>query len=1196
MKLSKIYPGVALIAISGATYFISSFFIGEKSAVYSPREKMVIRYAQDWNRAAEYYHSIRANVNTGKVEINDVLRAREAVKMHSMKKSGSLNLQWSERGPNNVGGRTRAILIDKNNSNHVFAGSVSGGLFVSNNSASSWQPVNDQFENLIVSSLVQAPDGSIWMGTGSDFDESANAAGVLFPGRGLFKSTTGGSSFTAVRSTAYDNTVNDATNTSPVKIASIEHDFITGDSVFISGVAGNTAANGKFKITVISADTFRLNGTTGNGNYSGGGVVTKTYNDPNNSETSSWVAINKIAFKPGNSSEVYVAMNRGLRVSNDGGATWKNPIYPGACFSGVPSSQRGEDLDVTSDGRLFVSLGGQIYYSDNPMVCSTYVKVTAVPNPSGGRTDIAVAPSNSNYVYALVNKGDGFFEGVWKSTDKGLTWTKILFTIDNYFEPMSNAGSPYGQGVYDLAFAVAPNNENKIFIGGVQLWKYDGNLTRIAAEFGGFPPYYVHADKHVFSFDPNNPNLMYIGTDGGVFKSFDQGGNFFAANKGYNVTQFYAMAYNNPSVGMPTTMLGGSQDNGTQMLKGTGLDPLMAEEVMGGDGFDCDISSITGAMFGTVYGVALSRSSPTGGTFAPICGEFCTPPAGGSIFHTVTRLWESSLDVTSKDSILFVVDTTKFGIGTGNGSKKQFTGNLVPLQSSAKLVIGSLRIQVGTVGLTFNDWNNSTNPSTFTSGGNTCTIDYNTGAYNVTFVNAPSVNTPVWAYFTTRYDAGSMLSLPSNTEGVPVKYSLTQNMNYGDSITVQDPVQSLLALGVESSMGGVAITRHALRFNATVDTTWIKLNITGSPSCIEFSQDGNHMFYGVDQQGVWRVSGLNKVYSQKKISALTYTSGANSTITIATSTPHNLSTGDSVNISGVSSITTSPANAVKGNFMVTVVSPTSFTYQIANSSISGGFSASGNPLASVTNGTFTTTKIFSTNYAVTGISVDQDNSQKVVVTVGNYGHTGYVYRSTTAVSTILTNSFSDASGDLPPMPVYDSEFINHSPKVIIGTEYGIYSTLDIFANPVQWTDENSGVFPHMPVFEVRQQKFWPSNNYEMLFIGTHGRGMWQSGSLVTGITEPPVESIKSKFISDLSVFPNPMKEDAFVVFNLKEQGTGNIRVYDLNGRNVKSIMKQSFNSGINKVKLDAENLPTGAYFVTVEAGNIASVAKFVVVK
>ena len=654
------------------------------------------------------------------------------------------------------------------------------------------------------------------------------------------------------------------------------------------------------------------------------------------------------------------------------------------------------------------------------------------------------------------------------------------------------------------------------------MWQYDGNLTRIAQEFYPFPPAYVHADKHIITFDPNNPQLMYVGTDGGIFKSFDQGGSFYAANKGYNVTQFYSVAYGNPSsAGIPTPLMGGSQDNGTQFLPGIGSSPLQSSEVMGGDGFNCDISSITGALFATIYNGDLRRSQSSGiVSFSPICGTFCDATG---VFNTVTRLWESKGDITSRDSIVFTVDTIVKTVGTGNGSDKKFEGKklfeiLPSLQPSAELVIGSLRIQVGTNGINFNDWaNTSKDTSIFGSGGNTCTIYYKTGELNktgeltVSFAQAISVNTPVRAYFTVHYDAGKTLLLESNTEKVPVYHTLTQDLDYGNTITVQDPVQSLLALGVNQSQGGVVITRYGLRFDATVDSTWIRLNTAGVATCIEFSKDGNHMFVGV-ANSVYRVSGLNNVYTQ----------------------------GD--------------------------VSPDSIK------------------------------QIFSNASTVTGIAVDYDNPQNVVVTVGNYGHAGYVYLTNNAVSATAPNSFWDVTGDMPLMPVYDAEFINHSSKVIVGTEFGIYSTLNIFAGSVQWTNENNGVFPHMPVYEVRQQKFWPSSNYEMLFVGTHGRGMWESGSLVTGMDEPLAGNAKTKFISGVSVYPNPVMRGGFVTFDFPKAGTGNIRVYDLNGRNVKSILKQPFAAGANTVKLDVENLPAGTYFVTVETGGVASAAKFIVVK
>lgn len=69
-------------------------------------------------------------------------------------------------------------------------------------------------------------------------------------------------------------TVTNATNAAPIQITTNnQHNFITGQQVFISGVNGNTAANGVFTITVVNGTNFTLNGSTGNGNYISGGIV-----------------------------------------------------------------------------------------------------------------------------------------------------------------------------------------------------------------------------------------------------------------------------------------------------------------------------------------------------------------------------------------------------------------------------------------------------------------------------------------------------------------------------------------------------------------------------------------------------------------------------------------------------------------------------------------------------------------------------------------------------------------------------------------------------------------------------------------------------------------------------------------------------------------------------------------------------------
>ena len=89
---------------------------------------------QGFKGAIEYLHRLKANQN-GEIPIEAVINARKQVEARRGSRSSALNttLLWTEMGPDNVGGRTRAILIDKDNPNLIYAGGVSGGLWKSTN-------------------------------------------------------------------------------------------------------------------------------------------------------------------------------------------------------------------------------------------------------------------------------------------------------------------------------------------------------------------------------------------------------------------------------------------------------------------------------------------------------------------------------------------------------------------------------------------------------------------------------------------------------------------------------------------------------------------------------------------------------------------------------------------------------------------------------------------------------------------------------------------------------------------------------------------------------------------------------------------------------------------------------------------------------------------------------------------------------
>ncbi|MEM9025262.1 MAG: hypothetical protein AAGB22_16060, partial [Bacteroidota bacterium] len=330
---------------------------------------------------------------------------------------------------------------------------------------------------------------------------------------------------------------------------------------------------------------------------------------------------------------------------------------------------------------------------------------------------------------------------------------------------------------------------------------------------------------------------------------------------------------------------------------------------------------------------------------------------------------------------------------------------------------------------------------------------------NVTFADPPSTNLIVRATFDVRYEANSTLELVSATADLPIQHVLTANLEPGEAIKVQDPVQSLITM---STSDGFAIARQALNLNATPQC--MTIGGLGTPRAIEFTPDGNHIFVGTTNGQVHRISGINQLYEASDIGVVT-----------------------------------------------------------------------------------TQTLAFQTNAIITGIAIDHNNPNRVIVTTGNYGLDNHVFLSQNALS--ANPSFSTVQGDLPPMPVYEAEIdINDPSIVLLGTEFGVWATDNVNAGAVEWTDENNELM-YAPTYDVIQQKlpFGEAVNHGVYYIGTHGRGIWKTGSLVsTGdeLAGPGAELA----LDDLKVYPNPADEFGTLEFELAGDSRAEISLIDVQGK------------------------------------------------
>jgi hypothetical protein len=1049
MKNKKLLFGFLSLILAGSIMIFATSAT-KKNSKYIPRTEQNAKNKTGINGAVEYLAAMRNNPITGDISPKWVADAEKDVKLLANQKSkSSLGLSWTELGPDNIGGRTRAILIDKDNSNIMYAGGVSGGLWKSTTAGSSWVKLNDLAENTAIVSIAQDKNGAIYAGTGEGMaNGTGNANGSTgFIGKGIYKSTDG--------------------------------------------------------------TTFSL--------------LPSTQPSADNTISTAWVYINKLACDP-NTGRVYAATNKGLRSSDDGGATW---IIPVKLSTGTDNNASSTDVDVSNDGTVVTVVGNKCYVStngdNNTFVNQSNGQSGDLPSGSISRIEFAISPTNSSYIYASVAKTDGSLLNIYRSSDRGDKWTVIGPGGSQTFQPLGT------QGWYDNTIMVHPTDTNKIYVGGLDLWTWQKGGTWEQKTLWYLDPssaYYIHADHHVYVFNPTNPDIMYAGSDGGISRSSDGGNTWQTMNKNYNTIQCYALACSGDG-----KIMTGCQDNGTLYLPRTGTFHMKGYSVMGGDGGWPAFSNINPEVyFATVYYAGTGRSPDMGVTFTPSADGsnpfFSTRMTAGATpgdaafpasFVTPLLIWESLKDLYSHDSIQYVPEPiVNEKMGTGGNNDSTFSNTLSRNgQNAASIVPLSIKIIVGNLVVTDDGsggFTGDVNPA------GTNTIDYTTGAFNIHFASAPAVGSAILCTYDIEFAAGDDIIIDSKTRPGKFIYTTPTSLTKTDTIMIQDIVQSKFFMGFNN---GIWMTKRALDFSKTPQ--WFKV-ATITPStyestqCMSISNDGNYLFVGTSNGKLIRVSNLRS--AQDSLSA---------------------------------DVTSSTCQVVTKQLTIP----------------SGGS-------------------------AITSIAIDPSDANKIIVTLGNYGGTTYIYRSINATDTIPT--FTAKQGNLPKMPVYASLIPLNNPNVVIlGTEYGVYATDNISATTVQWTDENSGM-ANVPVYMIKQQtvQFPDVTNYGTIYIGTHGRGVFEctkytslnDNNSTSGLNNP------SKPLS-VSLYPNPVIENATIKFNLAKSEDVKIKVYNIQGKLIRTFDMSTMAAGSHTYSFDCKNISKGTYIVNVISGTESATAKFV---
>ncbi|GAA0725241.1 T9SS type A sorting domain-containing protein [Aquimarina litoralis] len=274
--------------------------------------------------------------------------------------------------------------------------------------------------------------------------------------------------------------------------------------------------------------------------------------------------INEIYLDPTDRTKVFVSTSDGFYKSTDSGANFIRTL--GANLNDAKLKPGDSNvIYAVSDSRVYKSTNNGDSFS---------IITNGLPS-SSTRLAIDVTPANSDYVYILSAGDNSSFQGVYRSTDSGDSYTKSSSLSTNVFGA--------GQAWYDMAIAVSDTNADEIYTGELDIWKStDGGVsfTQVNQWFSRTPSY-THADIHFLRFFEGD---LYCGSDGGIFKSTNGGTTFSDLTEKMQIGQFYKIAVSK-SNGKSKKMAGGLQDNGSFGLTGSGEWNVYG----GGDGMDAAI-------------------------------------------------------------------------------------------------------------------------------------------------------------------------------------------------------------------------------------------------------------------------------------------------------------------------------------------------------------------------------------------------------------------------------------------------------------------------------------------------------------------------------------------------------------------------------------------------------------------------------
>lgn len=425
---------------------------------------------------------------------------------------------WTHRGPANIGGRTRAIAFDASNDATMLAGAVSGGVWKTSDSGSSWKLTTRPFQLHSVTCLAQDTrqgKRNVWYyGTGEIYGNSAQISG-----NGIWKSTDNGESWLQLPSTASTSTPSNNQFAYTWRIAT--HPKRDSDEVYVA-----TSLAGIYRST--------------NGGQTWAPTLTSNALFSDLVITPSGAIYAALSASTG--SIAAIASRWGIYRSTDG-VTWTNVTPPGM---------------NTKTARIVLSAVPQT--ADDIMVLAE--------TPDRGTQGSTVYRGQLQYEWHSIwkyHRPTGDTLGRWEDRSASV--------------PLSEAqrGDFYSQGGYDLFIRVSPHDSNLVLIGGTNIYRttdafrtalnntWIGGYWKFIPKWDRYSVYdQHHPDQHDALFHPRDTNVVISVNDGGIQRTARIRADsvvWVDLNNSYLTTQFYTIAQEERAGS--TRLIGGMQDNAT---------------------------------------------------------------------------------------------------------------------------------------------------------------------------------------------------------------------------------------------------------------------------------------------------------------------------------------------------------------------------------------------------------------------------------------------------------------------------------------------------------------------------------------------------------------------------------------------------------------------------------------------------------